>query len=964
MIDFRHISGADDDGTTTPNSTLWLRRLDQDAVTTVDGLVLVSTYKTDGRPPEEVAILEKARAYDAHAVFFEAGRHGRPSVAQAFIFLSTGPPDDDAFAELHKRLWSWGGVPLLYRKTPGLVQLFRCAHGPDFVSSDGGLVCNPIETLILASKIASTEAWWDAGQLRNGTLWDDPAVCTRMLSSEKSAHRQLIKAIRGLNNDLASKDLLGPDLRRRLLILSLLIAYLEERSVLLPDFFAQYLPGASRFFEVLGNGPALVQMLRDLEARFNGHVFSLSDGERSELAGTDQLDRFAKLVEGHEEANGQLTFWKLYSFRDLPVELISHIYQLFVVNTDSSIYTPPALVRLVLEETLSWPVLDRLIERDEVILDPACGSGVFLVESFKRLVLHWRNRHHWKRPNDQDLRGLLQHVHGVDLDQGAVELAAFSLCLALCDALEPEDIRSSVNLFPILDGHTVHHSCFFEAKEDNLLPERIGVIVGNPPFDSKLTTPGAERSFARYKREYGAVPDKQLAYLFLHESMEALSEGGVLSMLQQYGFLYNHLTTKFRDRFFATWDVRQIFDFISIRGLFGKGGADTKVVVITAIAGRPSATTKILHAVFRRNGRANADLGFDIDYYDLHWIPRSMLGDGPSPWRANLFGGGRVYDLVKRLNGYPTLAEHAKKLGWIFGEGFIDGARQISKPAEHIIGKPVFPPVALSDNRIDETRFTDVAEKPIEAPRTKAQFTPPYLAVRKHQSLAHAVWSGKYLTFRSEIFGFADPSGETDDLDRVAAYLGEETIGLKAYTAITSIRMISRKATSLSGADIKAIPFPKSRTLDLSDNENILAEDIVKFQSDLIRLGDDATVLREHAGDGLAAYAECYMRQVNTVYNSTPLVALPHQFWPGVICFPFCFGEGSIEWTGADLLNDRLDQLLKDQRSETLSITRMARIYDDRFIFILKPDRLRYWLRSVALRDADETLADLREQGF
>ena len=132
----------------------------------------------------------------------------------------------------------------------------------------------------------------------------------------------------------------------------------------------------------------------------------------------------------------------------------------------------------------------------------------------------------------------------------------------------------------------------------------------------------------------------------------------------------------------------------------------------------------------------------------------------------------------------------------------------------------------------------------------------------------------------------------------------------------------------------------------------------------MIRLGDDATVLREHAGDGLAAYAECYMRQVNTVYNSTPLVALPHQFWPGVICFPFCFGEGSIEWTGADLLNDRLDQLLKDQRSETLSITRMARIYDDRFIFILKPDRLRYWLRSVALRDADETLADLREQGF
>lgn len=964
MIDFSHIVGAEDAGPPPPDPTLWLRHIEEGSAPTVDGLVLVSTYDSNGRPPEEVAVLEKAQAYGAHAVFFEAGRHGRPSVAQAFIFASTGPSDDDAFAELHKRLWSWGGVPLLYRKTPGLVQLFRCAHKPDFMDSKGNLICKPVETLKLATEIASTESWWDARQLRNGTLWDDPAVCTRMLSSGKSAHRQLVSAIRNLNNDIASEGLLATDLRRRLLILSLLIAYLEERRVLLPDFFAQYLSGASRFFEILGNGPALVKMLRDLETRFNGHVFSLSDDEQSELLETQQLGRFARLVEGHEEDNGQLTFWRLYSFRDLPVELISHIYQIFVVNTDSSIYTPPAMVRLVLEETLSWAVLDRLIERNEVILDPACGSGVFLVESYKRLVLHWRSRHQWKRPDDEELRALLQHVHGIDLDQGAVELAAFSLCLALCDALEPEDIRASVNLFPVLDGHTVHHSCFFEAKENELLPQRIGVIVGNPPFASKLTTAGAERSFARYKEEHGVLPDKQLAYLFLHESMGALNDGGVLSMLQQYGFLYNHHATKFRDKFFASWDVRQVFDFISIRGLFGKGGADTKVVVITALAGQPSATSKILHAVFRRNGRVNADLGFDIDYYDLHWMPRSKLAVGPSPWRANLFGGGRVNDLVTRLSNYPTLAEHAKKVGWVFGEGFIDGAKQVSKPADHIIGKPVFPPEALSANRIDMAFFTDVAEKPIEGPRTRALFTPPYLAIRKHQSLAHAVWSGQYLTFRSEIVGFADPGGETDDLDRVATYLDEESVGLKAYTAVTSTRMISRKATSLSGADIKAIPFPKDETLDLSPNEKILAEDIVKYQGDLVRLGSDATVLKEHAQNGLEAYADCYTRQINTVYNRTPLVALPHQSWPGVICFPFCFGDGTVEWDGADTLIDRINALLKDQRSQTLSITRMARIYDDRFIFLLKPDRLRYWLRSTALRDADETLAELREQGF
>ena len=88
----------------------WLIDLESSSVSmTVDGLVPVAEYKRDGHPPEEVAMMEKAKAYGAHSVFFEAGRNGRPPVAQAFIFVSDGPANDTKFAELHKRLWSWGG---------------------------------------------------------------------------------------------------------------------------------------------------------------------------------------------------------------------------------------------------------------------------------------------------------------------------------------------------------------------------------------------------------------------------------------------------------------------------------------------------------------------------------------------------------------------------------------------------------------------------------------------------------------------------------------------------------------------------------------------------------------------------------------------------------------------------------------------------------------------------------------
>ncbi len=85
----------------------------------VDGLVPVAGYVRDARPPEEVAVMEKAQAFGADAVFFEAERNDRAPVAQAFIFISNGPADDPDFGEIHRRLWSWGGVPLLYRKTAG-----------------------------------------------------------------------------------------------------------------------------------------------------------------------------------------------------------------------------------------------------------------------------------------------------------------------------------------------------------------------------------------------------------------------------------------------------------------------------------------------------------------------------------------------------------------------------------------------------------------------------------------------------------------------------------------------------------------------------------------------------------------------------------------------------------------------------------------------------------------------------
>ena len=647
------------------------------------------------------------------------------------------------------------------------------------------------------------------------------------------------------------------------------------------------------------------------------------------------------------------------------MELISHIYQLFVKDTNVAVYTPHFVVRMMLSEVLNWERLDRLEKNDEVILDGACGSGVFLVEAYKRLVLHWRYNNEWKRPGQTVLKKLLtSRLRGVDLEPGAVELSAFSLCLALCDALEPEEIRTSIKLFPPLKEETIHTGCFFELREQGTVKGKVGVVVGNPPFASKLGTDGAKRAYARYQKEHGELPDKQVAYLFLHESMEMLERGGVLSMLQQYNLLYNQQSLGFRRKFIERWDVREILDFISVRGLFQKGDADTKVIVVVAEARTAPPKREILHATFRRSGRADAEQGFDIDYYDMHWLPRKLALQNDGVWRSDLLGGGRVLGFADKIRKYPTLSEFAAAKGWDYGEGYIIAEKGRRVPAKHITGQRTLPSDAISQDGIDASKITTETAKLFRSPYTCRRFSTPMVLVHEQFNLNHGIWNEHYLTYQNQIVGFCAKPNEFAELLKVDSFLKQEKRTLQAFVAAASVKLFTQHATTLSGIDIYKLPYPQAGKLALSAHEAILVADIVDYYRDLIRLGEDSDAMRKPGVPALPVFNDVFTARINAVYKKNKLRALEPQAWPGVVCQPYIFGKGDVYWNGAEELKDKLNSLLKEKKGN-INITRIARLYDGNTgIYLLKPDRLRYWLRSVALRDADETLADLVEQGF
>jgi hypothetical protein len=344
----------------------------------------------------------------------------------------------------------------------------------------------------------------------------------------------------------------------------------------------------------------------------------------------------------------------------------------------------------------------------------------------------------------------------------------------------------------------------------------------------------------------------------------------------------------FRRSFISKWDVREVLDFISVRGLFQKGGADTKVVVVVAEAAKPPADRKILHATFRRSGRADAEQGFDIDYYDLHWLPRHLALSNDGVWRADLLGGGRVLGFVDRLKEFRTLGKFAEDQGWDFGEGFIEAkpkddpsgrkARQLS-PANHLIGKPLVPSEAITASGINRKAISTVKTELFKTAYTATRYTAPITLIHQQFDLHHGYLEKGYWTYKNQIVGF--PGARASEVEAVSNFLKLHKRVLQAFVAGVSVKLFTQHATTLSAVDVISLPYPETCDLDLSSNEHIVIDDIVDYYRDLIRLGEKSAAMKESGQAALPDFNHVFSRQINAIYKKSPLHVLESQTWLG-----------------------------------------------------------------------------------
>jgi type I restriction-modification system DNA methylase subunit len=215
-------------------------------------------------------------------------------------------------------------------------------------------------------------------------------------------------------------------------------------------------------------------------------------------------------------------------------------------------YTPRWVVQYIVQQTLGRFLDEHRDRPDDIdnltILDPACGSGSFLIRAYETLLEHHAAGmggdigHMDKRTRERILR---RNIYGVDLDPQAIEIARLNLLIRMVRHQErlPE-LKENIQLGNSLvegdeaalrpffgDGWEEKHP-FNWAQRFPKVMQRGGfdIIIGNPPYVRIQTLPRDEVGY--YNEKYEAATGSYDIYaLFVERGLHLLRPGGLLGFI-------------------------------------------------------------------------------------------------------------------------------------------------------------------------------------------------------------------------------------------------------------------------------------------------------------------------------------------------------------------------------------------------------------------------------------------------
>ena len=669
--------------------------------------------------------------------------------------------------------------------------------------------------------------------METGQFWQQSDAVDR----KTSVDQQLLSDLAALEHDLVEAGLDNSS-AQGLIGRSIFTQYLIDRQIVTEqllerDYGHRTLPG------ILRVPAATEQLFGWLREIFNGDMFPL---EQSTAPGLRHLGRVADFLEAVDPESGQTTLFP-YQFDVIPVELISSIYEQFAHSDPSTpnssagadvFYTRLPLVSLVLDE-----IMEGLTGK-ETVIDLTCGSGVFLVESLRRLVALQSNG--GARSRELIRSTLHQQIYGVDVNESAVRVAAFSLYLAALeldpDPQPPQDLKFEPLIGKTLivaDAYQVETTAAGRATmTERGVPKKFDVIVGNPPWSYRGEAATAGRRLRSSPRH--ALPPRGESLDFVFRAMDFASEntrfGLILSAVQFFSQSTPGMTAS-----------RQLIEKLSpvtlvnlsnqSGWLFTRGNMPAVVLFARHRKLSRDAITTVQVPWSPAGAKSHT---FEIAPSNITTLSLADWKRRPQFLKATFVGARRDLSLLDRLTSdHSTLGDHLENLGARLRAGLTLGDR--SRDSSFLHGLPFLNatnirPFSVRDD-LDSFDATNA-----QRPRNRNIYRAPLLLVKefvRSDGRPVVAVTDRDTVFSNSIFGAALPSAWSEAAHLLAAILSS---ALSSWFFLMTASAFGLWMRRLLLQDIEHMPVP-----------------------------DLATALRSEAGEHLAQLARDFQKSVPTDHD-------------------------------------------------------------------------------------------------
>ena len=720
--------------------------------------------------------------------------------------------DETAIWELYERVWNESKVPLLYVFLPHGIRVYNGyaepAKSPADLDDPARLLrhfSNLIDLEDARQQITTQLDGYRPIHLDTGAFWT--SLDGQKIQREHRADHRLLRELAKLRRDLLDLDL-DQDVAYTLIGRTIFICYLEDRRILTNEMTRELTSGKADTFRLaLSDLQLTIDFFDSLSERFQGDLFPVSQQEHTALT-KPHIELLAKFLTGEDLDTGQGVFWP-YNFEFIPIELISGIYDTFFKKAEQAAtgayYTPLPLVDFVLQQTLS----PESMRSDMAILDPACGSGVFLVRAFHQLVDAWYKGTSTKAIDVASLSEILQKgIFGTDINATAINISKFSLYLAMLDQLDPIAVQDPEFRFPSLRNNLLAADFFDQQVDKQFSGRKFDRIVGNLPWGENTLTPLAQQWLVT--RGYiNTVADKQASQAFLLRMPDFCTADGEIAVLAPTrSTIASKTGVEFRRRFWGQSVIRAIMNFSAlVYELFAQ--SRSPAIALFYKPGIQDPASPILYGVPKPSPISHQLGAIVLDSTEVKYLKRQEIVNEPSLLKTAMWGTTRDANLIRALRMHPTLSTVAEQRGWLLRAGMTAGGKKSKRKKKEAIwlqGRELLDTEKLQPYVRGSLDYTIIRESYFSYPCSEELFEPPVVLMRQSPDGPHfvAALSLDPIVYTHNISGVVGSLEDEALLKWLVAYINSPLASY--YQFLTSTYWAVERTTILHG-EFGEMPF-------------------------------------------------------------------------------------------------------------------------------------------------------------